>query len=77
MKNIFSNSLMPLKCHIIKLRGGPKNYVDFQNRGTKKLNLEIGGPKVQQIQNRGTKSTFKPISFSHFEDQLQGKNQKK
>jgi hypothetical protein len=46
--------------HIIKLEGGPKNYVDFQNRGTKKLNLEIGGPKVQQIQNRGIKSAFKP-----------------
>jgi hypothetical protein len=46
--------------HIIKLGGGPKNYVDFQNRGTKKLNLEIGGPKVHKYQNRGTKSAFKP-----------------
>jgi hypothetical protein len=39
---------------------GTKKNVDFDNRGTKKLILKIGGPKVQKYQNRGIKSAFKP-----------------
>jgi hypothetical protein len=38
---------------------GLKKYVDFVNRGTKKLGLEIRGPKVQKYVNRETKSAFK------------------
>jgi hypothetical protein len=34
--------------------------VDFHNRGTKKLDLEIEELKIQKNQNRGTKSAFKP-----------------
>jgi hypothetical protein len=52
-----------LGSHIIKIVGGPKIYVDFHNRGTKKLALEIGGLKVQKYQNRGTKTAFKPNMF--------------
>jgi hypothetical protein len=51
------------ECHINKIGGGPKKYVDFDNKGAKKLILEIGGPKLQKYQNRGTKSAFKPKLF--------------
>jgi hypothetical protein len=35
---------MPSKCHIIKMGGGLKLFVDFLNRGVKKFVLEIGEP---------------------------------
>jgi hypothetical protein len=45
--------------------GGLKKYVDFVNRRTKKLVLEIGGPKVQKYVNKGTKCAFKPkVNYS-------------
>jgi UDP-2,3-diacylglucosamine pyrophosphatase LpxH len=46
------------------MRGGLKKYVDFQNRGTKKLSFKIGRPKVQKYQNRVTKSAFKPKIYN-------------
>lgn len=42
MANIFFKSLMTSQHHIIKIGGGIKKFIDFHNRGIKKLILKIG-----------------------------------
>ena len=43
--------------HHLKRRGS-ENFIDFLNRGIKKLVLEIGGLKVKRYVNREIKSAF-------------------
>jgi hypothetical protein len=37
---------------------GPKNVIDFSNRGAKKLILKIERSKIQKYHNRGSKVNF-------------------
>jgi hypothetical protein len=41
-----------------------QNCKTNQNRGTKMFDFKIWGPKLQNMQNRGTKSIIKPFILS-------------
>jgi hypothetical protein len=47
----------------VENREGDQKCKKNQNRGARLFDFKIGGPKLQNLQNRGTKTAIKPKYF--------------